>query len=41
MAAPYTLTKLTEVEDSARKFGFAEVQQARLPLTSCRRRTPA
>lgn len=26
---PYTLTKLTDVEDSAVKFGFSEVQEAR------------
>jgi mannose-6-phosphate isomerase-like protein (cupin superfamily) len=30
MAAPYTLKRLTEVEDSARKFGYAEVQEARM-----------
>ena len=29
MAATYTLKKLTDVEDSAPKFGFAEVQEAR------------
>ena len=29
MAAPYTLTKLTEVEDSAQKFGHGEHQEAR------------
>ena len=29
MAAPYTLKKLTDVEDSAPKFGFGEVQEAR------------
>ncbi len=29
MPAPYTLKKLTDVEDSAPKFGFAEVQEAR------------
>lgn len=29
MPAPYTLKKLTDVEDSAAKFGFSEVQQAR------------
>ena len=29
MAAPYTLKKLADVEDSAPKFGFAEVQEAR------------
>ena len=29
MAAPYTLKKLTDVEDSAPKFGFDEVQEAR------------
>ncbi|MDQ6750477.1 MAG: hypothetical protein M3Z33_06995 [Actinomycetota bacterium] len=29
MAAPYTLKNLTEVEDSAPKFGFEEVQQVR------------
>jgi mannose-6-phosphate isomerase-like protein (cupin superfamily) len=29
MAAPYTLKKLTDVEDSAPKFGFAELQEAR------------
>jgi mannose-6-phosphate isomerase-like protein (cupin superfamily) len=29
MAAPYTLKQLADVEDSAPKFGFAEVQEAR------------
>ena len=29
MAAPYTLKKLTDVEDSAPKFGFGEIQEAR------------
>jgi mannose-6-phosphate isomerase-like protein (cupin superfamily) len=29
MAAPYTLKKLTEVEDSAAKFGVGETQEAR------------
>lgn len=29
MAAAYTLKKLTDVEDSAPKFGFAEIQEAR------------
>ncbi len=29
MAAPYTHKKLTDVEDSAPKFGFGEVQEAR------------
>src|SRR2546430_155855 len=29
MAAPYTLKKLTDVADSAPKFGFGEVQEAR------------
>jgi mannose-6-phosphate isomerase-like protein (cupin superfamily) len=29
MPAPYTLKKLTEVEDSAPRFGFEEVQEAR------------
>ena len=29
MAKPYTLKKLTEVEDSAPKSGFGEVQEAR------------
>lgn len=29
MADPYTVKKLTEVEDSAAKFGFAEIQEAR------------
>ncbi len=29
MAAPYTLKKLTEVEDSAPKFGVEEIQEAR------------
>ena len=29
MATPYTHKKLTEVEDSAPKFGFDEVQEAR------------
>src|SRR5688500_6581711 len=29
MADPYTLKKLTDVEDSAAKFGFGEVQEAR------------
>jgi mannose-6-phosphate isomerase-like protein (cupin superfamily) len=29
MSAPYTLRQLAEVEDSAPKFGFAEVQEAR------------
>lgn len=29
MAGPYTLKQLTEVEDSAPKFGFAEIQEAR------------
>ena len=30
MAAAYTLKKLTDVEDSAAKFGIGEVQEARL-----------
>ncbi len=29
MTGPYTLKRLTEVEDSAPKFGFSEVQEAR------------
>ncbi|HEV2074907.1 MAG TPA: hypothetical protein VGR10_01570, partial [Thermoleophilaceae bacterium] len=29
MPAPYTHRKLSEVEDSAAKFGFGEVQEAR------------
>jgi mannose-6-phosphate isomerase-like protein (cupin superfamily) len=29
MAAPYTVKKLTDVEDSAPKFGLSEIQQAR------------
>ena len=29
MAGPYTLKTLTDVEDSAPKFGFGEVQEAR------------
>ncbi len=29
MAAPYTLKKLTEIEDSAPKSGFGDVQEAR------------
>ncbi|MFL5819812.1 MAG: cupin domain-containing protein [Solirubrobacteraceae bacterium] len=29
MAGPYTLKKLTEVEDSAPRFGLAEVQETR------------
>ena len=29
MAAPYTVKKLTDVEDSAAKFGVGEVQEAR------------
>jgi mannose-6-phosphate isomerase-like protein (cupin superfamily) len=29
MATPYTLTKLTDVEDSAAKFGFGEFQESR------------
>lgn len=29
MTAPYTLKKLTDVEDSAAKFGFGEFQEAR------------
>lgn len=29
MASPYTIKQLTEVEDSAPKFGFGEFQQAR------------
>ncbi|MDQ2940395.1 MAG: cupin domain-containing protein [Actinomycetota bacterium] len=29
MAAPYTLKKLTDVEDSAAKFGIGEIQEAR------------
>lgn len=29
MAGPYTRKKLTDVEDSAPKFGYAEVQEAR------------
>ena len=32
MAAPYTLKRLTEVEDSAPKFGFDDVQQARFAM---------
>jgi mannose-6-phosphate isomerase-like protein (cupin superfamily) len=28
MAAPYTMRRLADVEDSAPKFGFAEVQEA-------------
>ena len=29
MAGPYTLKKLTDVDDSATKFGYGEVQEAR------------
>lgn len=29
MSAPYTLKKLTDVEDSAPRFGFEDVQEAR------------
>ena len=29
MAAPYTLKRLTDVDDSARSFGFAEIGEAR------------
>ncbi len=29
MAGPYTLTKLTDVEDSAPAFGFGQIQEAR------------
>jgi mannose-6-phosphate isomerase-like protein (cupin superfamily) len=29
VAAPYTIKKLSDVEDSAPKFGFGEVQEAR------------
>lgn len=29
MAAPYTLKRLTDVQDSAVKFGFSELQEAR------------
>ena len=29
MGAPYTLKRLTDVEDSAPKFGFGELQEAR------------
>ena len=29
MAGPYTLKRLTDVEDSAPKFGFGDVQEAR------------
>jgi hypothetical protein len=29
MSTPYTLKKLTEVEDSAPKFGYGELQEAR------------
>jgi mannose-6-phosphate isomerase-like protein (cupin superfamily) len=29
MTTPYTLKKLTDVEDSAVKFGFSEIQEAR------------
>lgn len=29
MATPYTLKKLTDVEDSAAKFGMGEIQEAR------------
>jgi mannose-6-phosphate isomerase-like protein (cupin superfamily) len=29
MPAPFTKTKLTEVEDSAPKFGYGDIQQAR------------
>jgi mannose-6-phosphate isomerase-like protein (cupin superfamily) len=29
VTTPYTLKKLTDVEDSAPKFGFAEIQEAR------------
>ncbi len=29
MTAPYTLKRLTDVEDSAQRFGFADVQEAR------------
>jgi mannose-6-phosphate isomerase-like protein (cupin superfamily) len=29
MAGPYTLKRLTDVEDSAPKFGFSDVQEAR------------
>ena len=29
MAAPYTVRKLTDIEDSAPKSGFGDVQEAR------------
>jgi quercetin dioxygenase-like cupin family protein len=29
MAAPYTIKQLTDVEDSAPKFGFGDIQEAR------------
>ena len=29
MTTPYTLTRLTDVEDSAPKFGFGDIQEAR------------
>jgi len=32
MTARYTLKKLTDVEDSAPKFGYDELQEARLHL---------
>ena len=31
MPTPYTLTRLTDVEDSAAKFGVGEIQEARFP----------
>ena len=33
MAGPYTLKKLTDVDDSATKFGYGEVQEARFGPT--------
>ena len=32
MADPYTLKKLTEVDDSAPKFGFGEIQESRFAM---------
>ena len=38
MTTPYTLKKLTDVEDSAVKFGFAEIQEARFATDDLERR---
>ena len=37
MAAPYTHTKLLEVEDSAPRFGIGEIQEARSTRCALRR----